>query len=387
MANSMDHFHFNYRDIFKISRLGFSGRKISVHLIGLLLGYLIYESLVYLSLLIAGGVEVKTYWQTYGLRPVAPFLSSEVPLITSIAMWLGFVTLAAIFFLTSTMTSKITIEQLRGDVFFSVGKSLSFIKEKWKTVLGAFIGLPFLILLLLLIPVTIALLGKIPMIGQPILVFTSLFTPLGFLLGLLIALLGVACFCSLFFVPAIVATTGADAFETVYQVFAILWNQPWRLIGYGILLFVLKLILLPFWIIFCFAGFLIAILPIHGLHPEVIQGSIGIADKWLGNALEWLNNSAQKIAGIFFENGIPFVSTDVSLPIITSYPATISAIFITITLICVIGSIVAYLFSLASVGTTIIYSIVRKHVEGDNVLEAVETTALEEAQPQDTGDE
>ncbi len=386
----MDNFHFNYRDIFKISRLGFSGRKISVHLIGLLLGYLIYETLVYLSLLISGGAGVKTYWESYGLLPVAPFLSLEgleVPLITSIAMWLGFVTLAAIFFLTSTMTSKITIEQLRGDVFFSVGKSLSFIKEKWKTVLGAFIGLPFLILLLLLIPVTIALLGKIPMIGQPILVFTSLFTPFGFLLGLLIAFLGVACFCSLFFVPAIVATTGADAFETVYQVFAILWNQPWRLIGYGILLFVLKLILLPFWIIFCFAGFSIAILPIQGLHPEIIQSSIGITNKWLGDALKGLSDSVQKIAGIFFENGIPFISTDIPLPIIPSYPATISAIFITITLIFVIGSVVAYLFSLASVGTTIIYSIVRKHVEGDNVLEVGETTALEESQPQDTGDE
>lgn len=383
----MDQFYFNYRDIYKISRLGFSGRKISIHLIGLLLGYLIYETLVYLSLLISGGAAVKTYWESYGLLPVAPFLSSEVTLITSIAMWLGFVTLAAIFFLTSTMTSKITIEQLRGDVFFSVGNSLQFIKEKWKTVLGAFIGLPFLILLLLLIPVTIALLGKIPMIGQPILVFTSIFTPLGFLLGLLIAFLTVACICSLFFVPAIVATTGADAFETVYQIFAILWNQPWRLIGYGLLLFVLKLILLPFWIVFCFAGFLFAILPIHGLHPEVIQGSIGLTDKWLGNALKWLSNSVQKIAGIFFEDGIPFLVSDISLPLINSYPTTISAIFITITLIFVIGSVAAYLFSLASVGTTIIYSIVRKHVEGDNVLEKTETTELEDPQPQESGDE
>ncbi len=383
----MDKFHFNYRDIFKISRLGFSGRKISVHLIGLLLGYLIYESLVYLSLVISGGAGIKTYWNDYGLLPVAPFLSSEVTLITSIAMWLGFVTLAAIFFLTSTMTSKITIEQLRGDVFFSVGNSLHFIKEKWKTVLGVFIGLPFLILLLLLIPVTIALLGKIPMIGQPILVFSSLFTPLGFLLGLLIALLAVACICSLFFVPAIVATTGADAFETLYQIFAILWNQPWRLIGYGILLFVLKLMLLPFWIVFCFAGFLIAILPIHGLHPEVIQGSIGLTNKWLGNALKWLSSSVEKIVSIFFENGIPFIGTDIAMPPITSYPVTISAIFITITLICVISSVMAYLFSLASVGTTIIYSIVRNHVEGDNVLDKTETTALEESQPQDTGDE
>ena len=47
--------YFDFRDIFQVIRYGFSGRKIAVHFIGLVLAYLIYETLVYLSLVAVGG--------------------------------------------------------------------------------------------------------------------------------------------------------------------------------------------------------------------------------------------------------------------------------------------------------------------------------------------
>jgi hypothetical protein len=169
--------------------------------------------------LIADGTKVKTFWQSYGLLPVLPFANDEFNLLTIGAMWLGIFSFAAIFFLTSTVASKVTIEQLRGDVFFSVGDAISFIKEKWKTVFGTFIVLLLITLFLLLIPVSISLLGKIPYIGTPILILASLFMPIAFLLGLLIAFITAVFICSLFFVPAIIATTGADAFETIFQLF------------------------------------------------------------------------------------------------------------------------------------------------------------------------
>ena len=41
---------------------------------------------------------------------------------------------------------------------------------------------------------------------------------------------------SLILGPAIVATTGEDTFETVIQLFSTIWNEPWRLIVYQIVL-------------------------------------------------------------------------------------------------------------------------------------------------------
>ena len=362
----MAQFHFNYKDISRINRYGFSVRRIGIHLIGILLGYLVYEILVYLSLFITDGAEVQTFWKNFGLLPVLPFTATNLNPLTTGAIWVGLFAFAAIFFLVSTMGSKITIEQLRGDVFYSVGNALSFVKQNWKTVFGSFFGLVFIIFFLFLIPVSVALLGKIPFLGKPILVLASLFTPIAFFIGLLIAFIITVLIASLFFVPAIAATTNADAFETIYQLFATVWNQPWRIVGYGIFLFFLKLIFVPIWAIFCLAGFIIILLPMYYLHTEFIQESMAIANRWLGETL-------QKFTGLFFQDNTIIFGIDTSQLPTATFSTTICAILITVTLICIAGGVVAYLFSLASVGTTLIYTILRKHIDGQNLLETIET--------------
>ncbi len=362
----MAQFHFNYKDISRINRYGFSVRRIGIHLAGILLGYLIYEILFYLTLFITDGTEARNFWKTSGLLPVLPFTTTELSPFTTGAMWIGLFAFAAIFFLVSTMASKITIEQLRGDVFYSVGNSLNFLKQNWKTVYGSFFGLISIVLLLFLVPGSVALLGKIPFLGKPILVLASLFTPIAFFIGLLIAFIITVLIASLFFVPAIAATTNADAFETIYQLFAIVWNQPWRIVGYGIFLLFLKLIFVPIWAIFCLAGLVIILLPMSYLHTTFIQESMAIANKWLGEAL-------QKFTSLFFQdNTIIFGIDTPQLPTAT-FLTTICAILITVTLICIAGGVLAYLFSLASVGTTLIYTILRKNVDGQNLLETIGT--------------
>lgn len=362
----MEQFYFNYKDIFRINRYGFSCRRIGIHLAGILLGYLIYEILVYLSLFIVDGAIVHTFWEKFGLLPVLPFTTTNLNPLTTGAMWVGIVAFAAIFFLLSTMASRITIEQLRGDVFFSVGNSINFLKQNWTTVFGSFFGLVFIIFFLFLILGSVALLGKIPFLGKPILTLASLFTPIAFIIGLLIAFVITVLIASLFFVPAIAATTNADAFETIYQLFAIVWNQPWRIVGYGILLLVLKLIFVPIWAIFCLAGFVIILLPMYYLHTTFIQESMAVANKWLGETL-------QKFTSLFFQDNSAIFGINTSQPPITTFLITICAILITFTLICIAGAVVAYLFSLASVGTTLIYTILRKHIDGQNLLEIIGT--------------
>ena len=377
----MGQFQFKYTDILRVCRYGFSARRIGLHLVGILLAYLIYEILVYLSLAISGGSEVNTYWDTYGFLPIPPFFVTDLKPLTTVAMWLGIIIFASIFFLISAMTSKITIEQLRGDIYFSVGDAVKFIKLKWQTVIGSFLSLPFLILLLLMIPVSVALLGNIPYIGKTILIFASVFSPIGFLIGLIIVFIFVVFIASLFFMPAIVATTGSDAFETIYQLFAIVWNQPWRLVFYGLLLFLLKMLLVPIWGIFCVAGIMIVIVPTFRLHTQFIQESVAIANKWLGGGLQ------KTIEFIFRDDAVLFGFDNTSQFPVATISTVICAILLTLTLISLAGGVVAYLFSLASVGTTLIYVVIRMRLDENNLIEIVGIDGQLHTLPQHIGDE
>ncbi len=353
----MEPLDFNFKDIFRATRYGFSGRKIAVHFIGLAFAYLIYEILVYLSLFIVGGSAVQEFWSTQGLLPVTPFSAGDgLNNLTRWFMWIGVASFAGIFFLSSTVASKITIEQLRGDFFFSIGDAAKFLKSHWKTVFGAFTGLLLILSFFALIPLSIAGLGRIPEIGKPILTLASLCAPIGFFLGLLIAFIAVVFIVSLFFVPAVVAVTGADAFETIYQQFAIVWNQPWRMVGYELLLFATKLIFVPIWTIFCLGAVFIAMLPLGYLHPQKMAHLMHYANRWLGG--EVLQPFSQLL-----RSG----SVDISVSTAGFWTLT-SAIFFTIAVIGTVFLILAYLLSIASAGNTVIYTILRKQIDGQNLL-------------------
>ena len=376
----MEKRYFDFRDIFQVIRYGFSGRKIAVHFIGLVLAYLIYETLVYLSLVIVGGTAVQDFWNKYALLPLPPFSDAGLTQTTEIAMWIGMVSFACIFFFASTVASKITIEQLRGDFFFSVADALTFLKGHWKSVLGAFIGLLLIQASLAIVPLSIAGIAKLPAVGKPFLMLTSLLMPIGFFLGLLMALIAIVFSASLLFVPAVAATTGADAFEIIYQQFAIVWNKPWLLVCYEVLLLLIKFIFVPIWAFFCLAGFSIVMLPTRLLHAEAMQQFMGYTNLWLGGAVE-------KIATLPYINNLGVFNTGTSdqMPTLTGIAAVttpVTAIFLTITLLMSAGLVIAYLFSIASAGNTVIYTIVRKKLDGQNLLVPLESqlTGTNEAQ-------
>ena len=353
--------HFDFRDIFGAGRYGFDVKKILVHLFGLVLAYLIYEILVYASLFIAGGSAVKQFWDTYALLPVCPLVDYAFEDITIGAMWLGTFILFVFFFSTSTMVSKITIEQLRGDHFFSMKASWSFVRKHWKSVFGTLVGLVVILVILALIPIFVGLLGKIPTVGRVILMFASVLTPFAFFIGLLMAYLFVGLGISLFFAPSVVAAADSDAFETAYQHLAMVWNQPWRVFIYEALLFGVKVICTPIWAIFCLIGFALAMLPIHFLIPTDMQHIMWQTDRWLGGSID-------KLAALpYMEH---FKVFDIG-PEPTNLPITlnIAAIFMTFSLLFIAGLVIAYLFSIASAGNTLIYTILRRRVDGENLLE------------------
>ncbi len=367
----MEKCYFDFRDIFQVIRYGFSGRKIAVHLIGLVLAYLIYETLVYLSLVIVGGTAVQDFWNKYALLPLPPFGDAELTRTTEISMWIGMLSFACIFFLASTVASKITIEQLRGDFFFSVGDALTFLRGHWKSVLGAFIGLLLIQIFLAIVPVSIAGIAKLPAVGKPFLMLTSLLMPIGFFFGLLMVLIAIVFSVGLLFVPPVAAATGADTFEIIYQQFAIVWSKPWLLVCYEAVLLLIKCIFVPIWAFFCLAGFSIMMLPTRLFHTEVMPQFMGYANVWLGGAVE-------KIATLPYINSLGVFNTSASdqMPTLTGIATVttpVTAIFLTITLLMGVGLVIAYLFSIASTGNTVIYTIVRKKLDGQNLLVPTES--------------
>ena len=366
----MEKRYFDFRDIFQVIRYGFSGRKIAVHLVGLVLAYLIYQILVYLSLFVVGKTTAQDFWNKYGLLPVLPFSDTGLTQTTEIVMWIGVVCFACIFFLASTMVSKITIEQLRGDFFFSVGDAVTFLKRHWKSVFGAFIGLLLIQIFFALIPLGIAALGKLPVIGKPFLMISSLFMPIGFFLGILIALIAVVFGISLLFVPAVVATTGADTFETIYQQFAIVWNQPWRTVCYEVILFLIKIVFVPIWAFFCLAGFSIIMLPMSLLHAGEMEHITACANLWLGGAIE-------KLTMLPYINIFGVLNIGMAMKEASVFTTTVTAIFLTLTMLMGVGLVIAYLFSIASAGNTMVYLVLRKKIDGHNLLESFSEAVIE----------
>ena len=116
--------------------------------------------------------------------------------------------------------------------------------------------------------------------------------PFAFFLGLLMIYLVVVLSVSLFFVPAVVATADTDTFETIYQHFSVVWNQPWRILVYEFILFGLKLICVSVWMISCLFSLSLVMLPIRYLLPEDMILFMGNANKWLGKLINEISATA-----------------------------------------------------------------------------------------------
>ena len=90
---------------------------------------------------------------------------------------------------------------------------------------------------------------------------------------------------------------------------------------------------------------------------------MGQTDKWLGG-----------LVGKLAE--LPYIETvkvfnlaePANLPIVLK----IASIFMMLSLLGIIGLIIAYLLSIASAGNTLIYTILRRRVDGENLLEVEE---------------
>lgn len=341
--------HFDIRDVFRCVRLGWSGKKIWVGLVGLVVAYLGYTALVLIAHMTAG-TSLSTLWHRFGLFPGARM--GEFALLGSFLHVLGMLWAVAVVMITTSMQCKIAFQQLRGDDFFSSGDAWQFVKGHWKAVLFGPVAVLALFAFFVVTGIVIGLVARwIPVVGE--LVFALSFIPIFF--AALVAVFISIVFCvSLMMSPAIVGSVGEDALEVVIQSFSLTWSQPWRLVLYG------AWMKLSVWIGFMVLGTLS--LSAIGL----ISWACGLfMDVKLANLLA----VATAYMPLVPEQWDALVFANLPAPGTVSGAELWAGRLLGLMLILVTGIVLAYVQAAYASGTSLIYVILRHRKDDENLLE------------------
>jgi hypothetical protein len=223
--------HYNFKDVFRAARFGLSIKKIWVMFLGIFFGSIFYSIFTYISAILSG-YSFKELWDQYHLLPIIGI--GEIYGWAKIIYIIGLILFAFFIFIFGTAVSKIHFEQLKGDEFYEIKESLKFAFKNGLASFFAPIALLIIVGLILLSGVIYGLINKIPYFGE---IFFIIFAIPAFFVCLFIVYLLLSFLVSLFLSPSIVGTTGNDTFDTLFEVFSTLNEQPWRLFIYEILLF------------------------------------------------------------------------------------------------------------------------------------------------------
>ena len=359
-------FRFNFIDIFRAPRLAFSAKKIWVQLRALALALVLYNLGAY-GAFAASGADVYRLWGAYYLFPPVPF-GVAAPALNAVGyiLWgLGATAFVVAFSLGMTAVAKITVEQLRGNDFFSRREAGNFVRHHWRAVIFAPVALAVAAAVLFACGLLVGLIGKIPWFGE---IFASLTVVLLYLGALVFLFLAFAFYVSYWLAPAFVATTGDDTFETAFEVFATLSGQPWRfilyeaflkwlVIGAGALFAVVSFAALKiaFWALYVPMGLKAATIfnAAWRVMPPCLRGACASACP----AGAWFNGACPPLWG----NG------EVFLPL--PWSQAVAATFVSLGLLIILGVVCAYALNVVTVGQTVIYVILRKKKDDENLLE------------------
>ena len=366
----MKNLHFNFKDLFRAARIAFSLQRIWVNGIGLLIGYLIFLVISYIGLLISG-YDFSFLWGKFGLLPCAFALGA--PWYSQAIYILGLAIFLAIVFLTNTAVARLVYMVLRDELFYTWTQAFRFALRKWISVLGAMITFIFIILIFVVGALIMGLLGRIPVIGElgtALMIIPYIFASL--LLFFVIIVFGIGTI----LVPAIIATSDEDALGGVFQSFSITFNQPWRLLIYSTIVGILEVVG-----IFLFAAAL-------KISYKIFIGlfSIGMGEKFVqikAHALHLLDRTVPFIYG--WLQSLPgdlgsYIYFSTPHPAIANLPATyvVAAYIFAFFFLLIGGAVLAYGEATGNAGMTLIYIILYKLHENENLLEREDEELKEE---------
>jgi hypothetical protein len=227
--------HFNFKDVFRAGRLGFSAKKMWVAFLGFLIAFVGYGLLAYLSFT-AGGIDIGDVWEAYRLLPMFPF---GFPWYSWIIWVVGLLWWLCVALLSGVAISKITYEQLKGDEFYEIKEAIKFALKSGKSAILAPAVLILFIIALLVMGIILALITRVPYFGQ---LFFAIMAIPAFAVSLFIIYLVIVTIVCLIIGPSIVGETGNDTFDTLFESFSVINDQPWRFITYEVLLKIVMLI-------------------------------------------------------------------------------------------------------------------------------------------------
>ena len=340
--------HFDIRDIFRVIRLGWSGKKIWIGLCGMIVAWAGYSILVTISHL-AAGATLSDVWQRYALFPGAtPASQTLLPAIIGVV---GMLFALAVFFLSTCMMCKVTFQQLKGDDFYSSGDALKFIKENWRGVLFGPVATVALLAFFVVVGIVIGLLGRyIPYVGEFALALG--FIPI-FFCALVAVFIAIAVVVSVSMSPAVVGSVGEDSLEVVIQSFSLTWSQPWRLVLYCLWMKVSVGI----------GAALLAFFMTSTL--GLLTWACGL---FMGGKLANMLDVAQRYVPVDLTQ-CDCVSGCLPAATAASGSETWSGYILAVMLLLLLGVFISYVQAAYASGTSLIYVILRKKKDDENLLE------------------
>lgn len=378
---------FNYRDLFQSVRIALGVQRLWLQSLGLFSGYLIYLAMTYLALAVSG-VSLNDYFQQYGLLPCVA--GQQISAFGWIFAVLGVVGLGFMLMVSAAAVSRATYMHLKGHLFYTW-------KEAWhfavKTKAGSLISAPLAIIVIIGFIVAggfvMGLLGRIPAIGP---VGLSVFTVVWYGAGLFLVFTALALGLSFVLTPAILATTDDDAFEGIFQSFSMLHTQPWRLILYELITAALAVV--GFVIMAFFAkqawGIMnsVIVLGMGNAYGNLTYQATAMVQSWIYPAVAYVNAMAGSLTDAFFFTQDFILRT---LPMGLQIGACITAAF----MLLIGGVVLAFPLAIWNAGQTLIFIVIKKIKEEDNVLHradreeedktATETTELTPEAAEDIG--
>ncbi|NQT23920.1 hypothetical protein HQ585_01045 [candidate division KSB1 bacterium] len=353
--------HFDYRDLFRSNRLAFSFQRLWIQCIGLLIGYVIYVKLFYLSILVSGG-ELGMAWERYGLIP--SYGAVNFPWFSWVLVGLGVFILVIAWLITGTAVSRATYMNMKGNTFYSWKEAFRFaLKKKGLAVIATPVAIAAIAFFTGLGGVVVGLLARIPYVGP---IGLSLFTVVWFIVSFFLVFILFALGISLLLTPAVLATTDDDAFEGIFQSFSVLYSQPWRLVLYEALSVILALIGL---IVFACVAKLtwrvmtgIFLIGMGGDYGDLSYQAVYLFQSWIYPVIIWIKSIAgDSVLMLFFTHN--FIS--VQLPNVLSIAALIMGVLITL----ISAFVLAYPIASLNVGHTLVFLILKKMKDDENLLE------------------
>jgi len=382
--------YFDVRDIFRAPRMALSGKKILVFTRALLIGYIAYLILTYISFGLAGYSFSDTL-SRYGLYPC--LYGNPAPGYAYLLYWIGTIIFLLAINFGCTAVSRITFKQLKGDEFFSSGDAWKYAKKHWHPVVFTSVSFILILAFFFVLATFFGLLGKIPYVGEFLFVIPYFLYFFGAIFTIYTAVVFLVSF---FFTPSIISAYEEDTMGTVFNSYSLTWSQPWRIILYHAVLLPLGILAIKIFSLFWVGAFKLINL-FFGLDwlmgsklSNIVTYAVNIiCPENLCNLVS-CHQGMQHANACFdsFGSGCSNFS-NVNLATLSG-AETIAGGILAVFLFLLSLSAISYFLSIWSVGETLMFVIFKMKSDGDNILERKDEDEIDdedEIEPDFSSDE